>query len=154
MNFFQYLDYQYTQDKRAFIVHYQALGGKTRFAQHACQQRPDLYYLDLLEYFLAHPDLPPVRSFDGKALQNLLLHLAYSPGVYTVLVDHADFLFNTWSSAEKNAWIEWLRNTLRTPAVTKMTFVFFIQTDGVLSAANLANARGSRVLALPEFDAL
>ncbi len=154
MNFFEYLDYQYTQDKRAFIIHYQAMGGKTRFARRACQLRADLYYLDLLEHFHAHPDLPPLRSFDLKALQGLLLRLPCPPETYAVLVDQADFLFNTWSTSEKNLLIDWLRNSLRSPSVTEKTFVFFIQTDGVLSAASLSNARGSRVLALPEFDAL
>lgn len=154
MNFFQYLDYQYTQDKRAFIVHGPAMGGKTRFARRSCQLRQDVFYLDLLEYFISHPELGPVRSFDCKALQQLLLGLQCPPGVYAVLIDNADFLMNTWSAVDKDGLIAWLRNTLRSPGVTDLTFVFFIQTDGVLSAANLTNARGSRVLALSEFDAI
>jgi len=58
MNFFTYLDRQKLEDRQAFIIYYPAMRGKTRFAKRAQQLRPDLYYLDLLEYCLAFPKLP------------------------------------------------------------------------------------------------
>ena len=155
MNFYQYLDQQSQEDRRAFIVHGEAGCGKTRFARRLAEGRPGLFYLDLLAHALAAPAWPAVNELDPRRLQSLLLGLASPPGATAVLVDHADFLFNTWTAAEKQRLIDWLRLSLRSPGVTDKTFVFVIQTDGVLSAAGLENSkRLSRALHLSEFDAL
>lgn len=153
MNFFDYLNHQKNEDRRAFCVHYPPMKGKTAFARRVCQSRPDVYLLDLQTYFLEHPDLPPVQHCDLPTLKHLLLSLNVDQPV--VLVDNPDFLLNTWGGTEKGAMIEWLRYQLRSPAHTNKTLVFFVQTDGILSAADMRNSYDEpRVLALNDFDAL
>lgn len=153
MRFTDYLNHQRAEDRRAFIIHYPAASGKTRFAQQLAQIHPDIYYLDLLAYCLAHPELPPIAQFDSKELRRLLLALNAPQPV--ILVDNPDFLFNTWSAAEKQALLHWLRIELRSPADTDKTFILVIQDDEVLSAADFRNIHGEpRVVALNDFDAV
>lgn len=153
MNFHEYLNRQQNEDRRAFIIHYPARSGKTRFARRICETRQDACLLDLLVYFLDHPQLPPIQQCGVDALQGLLLGLDVPQSV--VVVDNSDFLLNTWSAEEKRRLFNWLRVQLRSPAVTQKTFIFVIQTDDIIAAADLRNSyHESRVLALHEFDAL
>lgn len=153
MNFHAYLNRQQNEDRRAFVVHHGAKTGKTRFARRICETRQDAYLLDLLAYFLEHPELPPIQQCGFDVLRALLLKLDVAQDV--IIVDNADFLFNTWRAEEKQHLLNWLRVQLRSPAVTRKTFVFFIQTDDIIAAADLRNsANEPRVLPLNAFDAL
>ena len=153
MNFHDYLNRQQNEDRRAFVIHYGAKSGKTRFARRICETRQDVYLLDLLAYFLEHPELPPIQKCGFDTLKDLLLTLAVPQDV--IVVDNPDFLLNTWSAEEKRSLLNWLRVQLRSPTVTQKTFVFVIQTDDTIAAAELRNSyRESRVLPLDAFDAL
>lgn len=153
MNFHDYLNRQQNEDRRAFVIHFGARSGKTRFARRSCETRHDAYLLDLLAYFLEHPELPPIEKCGFDMLKGLLLALDVPQDV--VIVDNPDFLFNTWSAEQKQRLLNWLRTQLRSPSVTQKTFVFVIQTDDIIAAANLHNSCGeSRVLPLNAFDAL
>ena len=155
MNFTQFLQRQKLEDRQAFIVHYGACGGKTRFAKQLSQQNPGFVYFDLLEEYLANSDLPGIKDLGPKRFQEWLLGLACPQSTNTMILDHGDFLFNTWSAEQKEQLLHWLRRDLRTPATTDKTLVFFIQTDGMLSNAQIENSRGeARVLSLNEFDAI
>jgi len=57
MNFHDYLNRQKTEDRRAFIVHNPARSGKTQFAREIANTRPDVFYLDLQQYFIDHPQV-------------------------------------------------------------------------------------------------
>ena len=155
MNFFSYLHRQKQEDRQAFIIYFPASSGKTQFALRACEIDPGIFYLDLLSYFLSKPAIN-VNDYDLEKYKKLLLHtIVFPPGTHTILVDNGDFLFNTWKDPVKRSFIDWLRNPLRTPAVTDKTHIFMIQTDGVLSAAELKNTLGEpRVLAINQFDAI
>lgn len=153
MNFHDYLNRQQSEDKRAFIIHYPARSGKTRFARRICETRKDAYLLDLLAYFLEHPELPPIQKYGLDDLKKLLLALDMPHEV--IVVDNPDFLFNTWSVEEKQSLLNWLGARLRSPGDTKKVFVFVIQTDDVIAAADLRNSGNEpRVLVLDAFDAL
>ena len=153
MNFHDYLNRQQNEDRRAFIIHYGARSGKTRFARRICETRQDAYLLDLLAYFLEHPELPPIDKCSFDTLKGLLLTLAVPRDV--IVVDNPDFLLNTWSAEERHRLLNWLRTQLRSPSVTQKTLVFVVQTDDIIAAADLHNSCGeSRVLALDAFDAL
>ena len=153
MNFHEYANRQQSEDRRAFIVHYGPKKGKTRFARRICETRSDAHLLDLLAYFLAHPELPPIQKCSFETLKQLLLGLDVPQDI--VIIDNPDFLFNTWSSEEKQNLLNWFRVQLRSPSVTRKTFALIIQTDEILAAADLRDSCGDvRVLALNEFDAL
>jgi hypothetical protein len=157
MNFAKYLDQQTHEDRQAFIIHYPALGGKTQFVRKACQVIPGLHYVDMLEYSLANPELSSLEKIDLGRFKEMLLELDQSlpESTSALAIDQGDFMFNTWDADEKQEFLHWLRATLRTPSVAKRTFIFVIQSDGVLSSARLTNAQNqSRILALSEFDAL
>jgi hypothetical protein len=153
MNFHDYLNRQQNEDRRAFIIHYGARSGKTRFARRICETRQDAYLLDLLAYFLEHPELPPIEKCGFDMLKGLLLALDVPQDV--IIVDNPDFLFNIWSAEEKQRLLGWLRTQLRSPGVTKKTIVFLVQTDDIITVADLRNSGNEpRVLALDAFDAL
>lgn len=153
MNFAAYLGHQNTEDCRAFIIHFPPCRGKSAFARRLAETREDLYYLDLLAYFLEHPELPRVGKFDFKALSALLLKLAVPQPA--ILVDNLDFLLNTWKAEEKQALLAWIQNGLRSPAMTRKTFIFLIQDEGLISAAVFHNTyHEPRVLALDLFEAV
>ena len=156
MNFAKYLEQQTHEDRQAFIIHYPSLSGKTQFIQKACQVMPSIHYVDFLEYTLANPGLSSLENIDLSRFKSLLLDLDKSQSEETsaLVIDQADFMFNTWDADEKQEFIHWLRASMRTPSVVKRTFIFVIQTDGLISSATLTNTRNqSRILALNELDA-
>jgi hypothetical protein len=150
-NFNEFLNRQKTEDRRAFIVHYPAKSGKTRFAQKVCKKRNDTYYVDLQAYANEHQENFP--SFGFSILQQLLLGLDIKESV--IVVDNPDFMFNVWESSDQVEFENWLRIQLRSPSITNKTFVFFVQSDPYFTNMKLKNSRGeSRVLLLSAFEAL
>ena len=157
MNFAKYLEQQGHEDRQAFIVHYPALSGKTRFIEKACQVILGLHYVNWLEYILAKPALTSLEKINPSQFEKELLEIDKSLGdeLSAVMIDQGDAMFNTWDADEKQEFLHWLRVPLRTPGLVNRTFVFIIQTDGVLSSAVLTNTLNqSRILALNELDAL
>ena len=157
MKFAEYLEQQTHEDRQAFIIHYPALGGKTQFIRKACQVIPNLHYVDLLELSLANPVFLSLEKIELGRFKDMILDLdkTLPEKVKAIIIDQGDFLFNTWDSDEKQDFLHWLRQLLRTPSVVKRTFIFVIQTDGVISSAVMTNSRNqSRILALNEFEAL
>jgi hypothetical protein len=153
MNFHDYLNHQKAEDRRAFIIHYPAKSGKTCFARRVVETRRDVHLLDLQEHFLNHPGLPPVRQWDFKALRSLLLSLDVPQSV--IIVDNPDFLFNTWSTEDKRALLDWVRVGLRSPAETEKIFIFMVQDDDLISTSNFSNSHGEpRVLAVNQFESV
>lgn len=153
INFHRYLDQQSYEDTRAFFVHFPAKSGKTTFARNAAAHRSGIFYLDLQETFLSKSDLPPITQCGLDFLRDFLLGLEI-PEEF-VIIDNPDFLFNTWKPEEKQEFLYWIKVKLRSPGVTKKTFVFFIQSDEILATEQFKNSRGqARVLPLNEFEAL
>ena len=153
INFYKYLDQQSSEDTRAFIIHFPANSGKTAFAKLAASRRAGIHYLDLQEIFLNQPDLPQVTRCGFEFLKGYLLGLQ-TPAEF-ILIDNPDFLFNTWKSEDKQAMLHWMKAQLRSPGVTKKTFIFLIQTDEILATAQFTNSCGQpRILPLNEFEAV
>jgi len=76
-------------------------------------------------------------------------------GESVVLVDNLDFLFNTWLKRDQADFLNWLKIQLRSPGVTKKTFVFFVQSDPFFESMDVNNSQGeSRVLPLNAFESL
>ena len=157
MNFANYLEQQSQEDRQAFIIHFPALSGKTLFIKKACQVIPGIHYIDLLEHTLADSDLSSLEKIDLPKFMDIILDIDKSlpDNLSALVIDQGDFMFNTWDADEKLEFLHWLRVSLRTPSFVKRTFIFVIQTDGILSSAKLNNTRNqTRILALNEFDAL
>lgn len=157
MNFAKYLEQQRHEDRQAFIIHYPALSGKTRFVQKACQVIPGLHYVNWLENIVVKAKLASLEKIDPSQFEKAILEVDKSLGdeVSAVVIDQGDCVFNTWDADEKQEFLHWLRVPLRTPGVVQRTFIFVIQTDGVISSASLTNTLNqSRILALNELDAI
>lgn len=151
MNFHNFLDRQKTEDRRAFIVYFKAKSGKTKFAKQIADVRADVYYLDLQEYTLGHPDSITAYNFSG--LKTFLLDIIVDQPV--ILIDNPDFLFNTWVKKDEIEFENWLKIQLRSPGVTEKTYVFFVQNDPFFENLKLMNSHGeSRVIPLNSFDSL
>ena len=157
MKFAEYLEQQSHEDRQAFIIHYPALGGKTQFIRKACQVISDLHYINLLEYTLAKPEFSSLEKIDPGEYMDMIKELDKSlpEKIKAIVIDQGDFILNTWDSDEKQEFLHWLRQSLRTPSVVRRTFIFVIQTDEIISSALMTNSRNqSRILALNEFEAL
>ena len=143
----EFLNHQAGESYRAFLIHGPARSGKTRFARRAQEKIGRIAYLDLLEYFLAHPELPRIVDFKPAHLKLLLTHYTCEEPV--VLIDNLDFLLNVWSGPEKRAFVDLIDHDLRSPGDTSKIFGFFIQTDPEITARQFQNTRKeSRVLSI------
>jgi len=153
LDFQGYLNRQNNEDRRAFIIHAPPVSGKTYFARRIAETRQDAYFLDLQKYFLENPGLPPVHQVGLDELWEMLLKVETDKNV--IVVDHADFLFNTWDSQEKKGFVNFIRVQLRSPRDALKTYVFVMQSDSEITQAQFQNSHGeARVLKLSEFDAL
>lgn len=153
MDFQGYLNRQNNEDRRAFIIHAPPVSGKTYFAWRIVETRQDAYLCDLQKYFLENPGLPPVHQVGLDELWEILLKVETDKNV--VVVDHADFLFNTWGRKGKEGFVNFIQVQLRSPRDTLKTYVFVIQRDSEMTQSQFQNSYGeARVLKLSEFDAL
>lgn len=148
-----YINRQNTEDRRAFIIHAPAVNGKTYFARRIVEMRQDAYLFDLQKYFLENPGLPPVHHVGLDELLEMLLKVETDKSV--IVVDHADFLFNTWNREKKEQYVNFIRRQLRSPRDTIKTFIFMMQSNSQMSTTQFQNSHGeARILKLSEFDAL
>jgi len=147
---------QRSERYRALIIHAGPLAGKTRTARRLVERLPDAVYVDFLAEFLEHPDWN--AAIDRFRLHDLAAHLLAlgSPG-QVVVVDHLDFLLDTWPVSQRQAFAQWADEKLDGFAVTDKVFIFFIQTDAdiVNYPMRRRNRLGqARIYRLAEFNAL
>ena len=153
MKFDDFLDFQMTQDRRAFVVHFPALSGKTRYFSTVAASRKDAVLLDLQRWLLKRAITENAKVIDPEDLFKMLLDLDYQNSI--IIVDNVDVVFNSWKKHMKDDFFTSLRVWLRSPSVTSNTFVFVLQDDASLAKVTLANSRNeSRVLPLDAFDAI
>ena len=153
MDFQGYLNHQNNEDRRAFIIHATPVSGKTYFAKRIVETRTDAFLFDLQKYFLENPGLPPVHQVGADELRDILLKVETDKNV--IVVDHPDFIFNTWSRQEKKGFVNFIQVQLRSPRDTLKTYVFVMQSDSQMTQAQFHNSyREPRVVKLSEFNAL
>ena len=141
---------------RAVIIHSEAIRGKTRTARALTRAVSDATYLDLQRLFAERPDLAAqIDRFAIPELEQLLL--SHPAQGQVLIVDHADFLLNTWSAAQKRDFARWVYGGLDAFAKSPRVLVFFIQTDPevVNHVTSPPNRKGrTRILRLDDFDAI
>jgi hypothetical protein len=109
--------------------------------------------LDLLAFFQEDPQLASdIDRFGPEQLKSLLVER--SKGKDLLVIDHLDFLLDTWRKEERQAffrmikqqWNSFLKNT-------RATLVFCLQSSSEIEDLNINDTRGrSRVLALAELN--
>ena len=138
---------------RAVIIHAAPMSGKTRTAQRLAKHVSDATYLDFLQEFLRHPDwCAAIDRYRLDDLANYLLHLDV-PG-QVVVVDHLDFLLNTWPRGQRQGLAQWVDQGLDGFTKTDKVFIFFVQTDRDIVDYSMRrpNRHGrARVLRLQDF---
>ena len=150
------VEVQRSERYRAVVIHEEAFKGKTRTALALARAVPDATYVDLQQVFAGRPDL--AAQIDRFGLQELEQFLVGYPAEGQVLiVDHADFLLNTWTPAQKRALARWVDDGLDGFTDSQRVLIFFIQTDPAIVNYPLQrpNRLGrTRVFRLGDFDAL
>jgi hypothetical protein len=150
------IDTQRSERYRAFIVHGGAMTGKTRIARRLAERLPDAEYHDTLQAFLAHPDMcSQIDRFRPDDLTKYLLKLD-APG-QVIVVDHLDFLLNTWTRPHRQAFARWVDEGLDGFSHTDKVFAFFIQTDPDIISYQMRRRNKNnqtRIFALEDFYAL
>ena len=109
--------------------------------------------LDLLDYFLEEPKVASdIDRFGPEQLKTVLLDRSH--GKDLLIIDHLDFLLDTWRKDERQAffrmvkqqWNSFLENT-------RATLVFCLQSSSEIEDLNISDTRGrSRVLSLAELN--
>jgi len=147
---------QRSERYRALIIHAGPLAGKTRTARRLVERLPDAIYVDFLAEFLAHPDWN--ANVDRYRMDDLAAYLvALETSGQVVVVDHLDFLLDTWPRSQRQAFAQWVDEKLDGFTVTDRVFVFFIQSDGDIVAYPMRrhNRLGqARVYRQEDFNAL
>lgn len=153
MDFHDYLNRQKAEDRRAFIIHYPPRSGKTKFAKRILDSRDDVFLLDVQNHLSNYSEIMKNSQFGFRFLRDLLMDLSVEEAV--VIIDNVDILLNTWQKKDFKDFINWLKVQLRSPARTKKTFIFIVQTEAALNGGDLTNSYGDpRVLALDAFEAI
>ena len=144
------IDRQWGQRYRSLLVLAEDAGERSRKARRLANS-VRAYYLNLLDYFEARPELcRRIDCFDIDELEELLLELDVPQEL--VVVDAIDFLLNTWQQLQRESftWIL-LDQRLDTYERGAKLFVFFALEDVYLRQYKLVNAQGkSRILRLSE----
>ena len=109
--------------------------------------------LDLLDYFQEEPKVASdIDRFGPEQLKTVLLDRSH--GKDLLIIDHLDFLLDTWRKEERQAffrmvkqqWNSFLDNT-------RATLVFCLQSSSEIEDLNISDTRGrSRVLSLAELN--
>jgi len=148
----QYLNIQAQETCRAFIIFAPAMAGKTALAKQM-EIVLGAFRFDLQVYFLEQSDLSArIDRFRPKDLELILLGLDVSQNV--VIVDNMDFLFNIWTPPMKREFMAMVDLRLKSPDITSKTFVFFLQTDPMVTGYRLTlQQRQQRILPLESFRA-
>lgn len=148
-----YLRTQQQETYRACIIHAPAMGHKTALARRI-HEVLGAHLLDLQARFAADTELAArIDRYRPHDLETLLLELEVPAEI--VVVDNCDFLLNTWSNARRQEFLAVVERRLKSPGRTGKTFVFMLQTDGVLVSQEMLNShRQPRVLRLDMFRAL
>ena len=150
------VEIQRSERYRAVVIYEEAMRGKTRTAQALARAVPDATYVDLQQVLAERPDLAAqIDRFGLQELEQLLLgHPAQGQ---VLIVDHADFILNTWTPAQKRAFAQWVDDGLDGFTDSQRVLVFFIQSDPAIVNYPMRrpNRLGrTRIFRLGDFDAL
>ena len=150
------VEVQRSERYRAVVIYEEAMRGKTRTAQALAKAVPDATYVDLQQVLAERPDLAAqIDRFGLQELEQLLLdHPAQGQ---VLIVDHADFILNTWTRAQKRAFAQWVDDSLDGFTDSQRVLVFFIQADPAIINYPMRrpNRLGrTRIFRLGDFDAL
>lgn len=148
----QFLHTQAQETCRAFIIFAPAMAGKTALAKQM-ENILGAFRFDLQAYFLEQSDLSGgIDRFRPRDLELLLLGLDVTQNL--VIVDNMDFLFNIWTPQMKREFMAMVDLRLKSPDITSKTFVFFMQTDSVVTDYRFSlQQRQPRILPLQAFRA-
>lgn len=106
VNLPELLRQQANERYRAVLVTGEAASGKSGFARKLAAAT-GAAYLDLLEEFLGDEGLArAIDTYDLRKLHALLKSKAGGAGI--LILDNADFLFNTWSDRDRKGFCAWL----------------------------------------------
>jgi hypothetical protein len=151
---FQYLEYLDQLRYRAMILHDAPEKGiaATRFVQALCRGANGKY-LDLLDLFIGDEELRSrIDSFNPEKFHVLLVEQAR--GVDLLCVDRADFLLDTWRSAERKDFYRMVANQwdgYRDGTRAKLMIV--LQTSAELEQQKILDPQEqSRILRLSDFN--
>lgn len=136
---------------RALLILAERAPKRSQQARQLAERMDDAYYLNLLDYFEARPDLcRRIDRFDIDELEQLLLGLDVPQEI--VVVDAIDFLLNTWPPERRKDFV-WLLLGQRLDTYERgaKTFVFFALEDVYLRQHELKTSKGQpRIFHLTE----
>ena len=134
----RFLQVQFKQRYRAFVVYAPPRTGKTRLACQLAETVTGGVYLDFLVYMTEHPELAQqIDILDVASVQKIIINYAEEKRAKLLLVDELDFLLHTWEP-DLTAFKHMITKTL-SEAQTPATIGFFVQTHPALEEWSLLN---------------
>jgi hypothetical protein len=130
MDIINYLDQIEQERYRAVIIHSSPDQGIaiTKFTKKVCQKRNGKF-IDLLDMFIHSPELSgQIDCFGPDQLKDYLITQSKSVGL--VVIDKADFIFDTWRRDELKAFLTMLIDQWDSyKDAMKSTVVLLLQTS-------------------------
>jgi len=150
----RFLQTQFKERYRAFVVHAPPRSGKTRLACQLAEIITDGVYLDFLVYVTEHPELAQqVDTLDVASVQKVIINYAVEKRAKLLLVDELDFLIHTWEP-DLTAFKHMIAKGL-SEIQTSATIGFFVQTHPALEEWSLPNTmRQNRILSIEKIQRL
>ncbi|NLK72541.1 MAG: hypothetical protein GX285_05950 [Clostridiales bacterium] len=153
LDFQEYIASLGKEKYRSSIVIAEPGRGKTFFAKKAAKALGGKY-LDLLEYFLNNKEL--VKTIDSFGPENFFQLLEReTKGEHFVVVDHMDFLLDTWRDQEFERFMRGIRQQWNSFLERyRSTVCYFLQPSSRLKNIEITDSQGnSRIHKLSSFKA-
>jgi ATPase family associated with various cellular activities (AAA) len=140
-----FLQTQFKERFRAFVIHAPPRTGKTRLACRLAETVTGGVYLDFLTYAIEHPELVQrIDTLDVANVQKIIINYASEKKAKLLLVDELDFLIHTWEP-DLTSFKHMVKSL--SESQTPTTIGFFVQTNHALEAWSLLNGvRQNRIL--------
>ncbi len=153
LNIHHFLQVQFKERYKAFVIHGPPLIGKTRLARQLVEIVTGGVYLDFLAYVAEHPGLAQrIDTLDVASVQKIVMNYASEKGAKLLLVDELDFLIHTWEPD-----LTPFKHLVSSLSVTQTptTIGFLVQTYPALETWFLPNTeRQNRILYVETIKAL
>ena len=154
VNLLEYLDLLGQEKFRAIILHAppEKSPELSKFTNNLISHK-DGKVLDLLVHFQEEPKVASDIDRFGPAQLKIVL-LDRSQGKDLLIIDHLDFLLDTWRKEERQAFFRMVKHQWNSFLDnTRATLVFCLQSSSEIEDLNISDTRGrSRVLSLAELN--
>lgn len=137
INMIQYVSTQSKERYKHFIIHGQALSGKTKLARKMTEKLKAVY-IDLLEEFASDNDLKgTIDIFGPQELKSYLRNRKLADDL--IVIDNIDFLINAWDAEQQSNFLKMVAGDQ-----SREIYCFVMQERKFIIQAVITNSQGQK----------